>query len=316
TVTASDPDDAAVTVTCTPPSGSPFAIATTTVSCIASDAAGNQTTGSFTVTVRDTTPPVLSLPLGFDLAATSSAGAVATFPVSAQDLVDAAPPPLCDHHSGDTYSLGSTTVTCSVSDAHGNSASGSFTIRVRRGDHGGLRPGGRSGAGRGRCRASGCPGPRGRGRPPRARAGVPAARRAPHGARRGRRRRLRLRRREPGARASARPQLFSDAEHAWARLPLSRRRGAAARRDPRGSYDQAVTRLREALEITPRNTGAADNLGLAWKNRGVWELEHGVDPRPSFESAVANYQRAIDIDAQNGSLRPTSRPWRRASPAT
>jgi hypothetical protein len=40
-----------VPVTCTPPSGSTFAIGTTTVNCTASDSAGNSVTRSFTVTV-------------------------------------------------------------------------------------------------------------------------------------------------------------------------------------------------------------------------------------------------------------------------
>lgn len=49
-VTATDPDDTA-TATCTPPSGSLFQIGITTVSCTATDTAGNTTTGTFTVAV-------------------------------------------------------------------------------------------------------------------------------------------------------------------------------------------------------------------------------------------------------------------------
>jgi len=45
-------------VTCTPPSGSTFALGTTTVNCSATNAAGTST-GSFTVTVRDTTAPTI-----------------------------------------------------------------------------------------------------------------------------------------------------------------------------------------------------------------------------------------------------------------
>jgi hypothetical protein len=47
------------TVSCTPASGSTFALGTTTVNCSATNINGT-TTGSFTVTVRDTTPPVIS----------------------------------------------------------------------------------------------------------------------------------------------------------------------------------------------------------------------------------------------------------------
>jgi probable HAF family extracellular repeat protein len=59
-VTASDPDDEAGPVTCSPASGSTFPIGTTVVACTSSDTHGNVATESFTVTVRDTTPPTIS----------------------------------------------------------------------------------------------------------------------------------------------------------------------------------------------------------------------------------------------------------------
>ena len=49
----------AAPVTCTPPSGSAFAIGTNTVRCTARDASGNTATGSFKVIVQDTQPPVI-----------------------------------------------------------------------------------------------------------------------------------------------------------------------------------------------------------------------------------------------------------------
>jgi hypothetical protein len=51
TATATDAVDGTTPVTCTPPSGSVFPVGTTTVNCTTKDAAGNTTTGSFTVTV-------------------------------------------------------------------------------------------------------------------------------------------------------------------------------------------------------------------------------------------------------------------------
>lgn len=57
---AIDDKDGAVAVTCTPASGSLVALGTRNVSCSARDAVGNVGTGSFTVTVRDTTAPVLT----------------------------------------------------------------------------------------------------------------------------------------------------------------------------------------------------------------------------------------------------------------
>jgi hypothetical protein len=49
-VSATDPDDEA-TVSCTPASGSIFPVGTTTVSCVATDTAGNTTRASFPVVV-------------------------------------------------------------------------------------------------------------------------------------------------------------------------------------------------------------------------------------------------------------------------
>lgn len=63
TVTATDPDSSAssfagaVTINCTPPSGSQFPIGTTAVTCTATDTSGNTTTASFNVTVNAQTSP-------------------------------------------------------------------------------------------------------------------------------------------------------------------------------------------------------------------------------------------------------------------
>jgi hypothetical protein len=59
TVTATDDVDGSVAVTCSPASGSTFALGTKTVQCTASDVSGNKATRSFTITVRDTTAPVI-----------------------------------------------------------------------------------------------------------------------------------------------------------------------------------------------------------------------------------------------------------------
>jgi hypothetical protein len=60
TVTASDDCPGAVTVVCNPPSGSTFPKGTTTVTCTATDVAGNSSTCSFTVTVNDVEPPTIT----------------------------------------------------------------------------------------------------------------------------------------------------------------------------------------------------------------------------------------------------------------
>lgn len=58
--TATDNLDGARPVTCTPPSGNHFPMGLTTVACTARDNSGNGAVGTFTVTVQDTTPPVVT----------------------------------------------------------------------------------------------------------------------------------------------------------------------------------------------------------------------------------------------------------------
>ena len=58
---ATDTADNNVAVACAPASGSTFAIGNTTVHCTAVDNSGNQTATSFTVAVRDTTAPTITI---------------------------------------------------------------------------------------------------------------------------------------------------------------------------------------------------------------------------------------------------------------
>jgi hypothetical protein len=123
--------DGDVPVTCAPASGSTFPLGETVVACSATDAAGNTATGSFKVTVVDTTPPELTVPADVFAYATSSAGAVVTFSApSATDLVDPAPVVTCDWASGSTFPLGLTWVTCTATDFSGNSVTKSFRVTV------------------------------------------------------------------------------------------------------------------------------------------------------------------------------------------
>src|SRR5262249_22474817 len=55
---------------------------------------------------------------------------VATFGATASDLVDGSDPVVFSVLSGATFALGTTTVTYSATDAHGNSSAGSFTVTV------------------------------------------------------------------------------------------------------------------------------------------------------------------------------------------
>lgn len=128
---ASDIVDGAMTPTCSPASGSTFALGTTSVNCSATDAHGNTGSASFDVTVEDTTPPTLTLPADMTVPATSAAGVVVTFSATATDLVDGAVAVNCTPASGSTFAPGTTTVNCSATDAHGNTANGSFKVSVK-----------------------------------------------------------------------------------------------------------------------------------------------------------------------------------------
>lgn len=131
TATATDLVDGPRTVLCIPGSGSTFGIGTTTVNCFSSDSRFNFSFGSFTVTIRDTTPPALNLPSNIVVEATSPAGNVVAFSATATDIVSGSRPVSCTPASNSTFPVGVTTVNCSASDTRGNTANGSFTITVQ-----------------------------------------------------------------------------------------------------------------------------------------------------------------------------------------
>ena len=118
------------TVSCSPASGSGFPLGTTTVTCTATNNIGS-TSGSFTVTVLDRTPPALTLPADITAEAMSIAGATVPYVATATDLVDGNVTPSCTPISGSTFPFGTTTVQCTATDAHGNTAEGSFNVTVQ-----------------------------------------------------------------------------------------------------------------------------------------------------------------------------------------
>ncbi len=130
TVSAEDNVDGALDPTCDYDSGDTFPLGPTTVSCSATDNAGNTGQNSFTITVEDTTAPSLTLPDDITEEATSASGAEVTFNASAHDLVDGDLTPTCTPASGETFPIGTTTVTCDVTDEAGNTDSDTFTVTV------------------------------------------------------------------------------------------------------------------------------------------------------------------------------------------
>jgi N-acetylneuraminic acid mutarotase len=131
--TATDLVGGALPVTCDRASGSTFALGTTSVTCAATDPAGNRASVSFTVTVADTTAPGLIVPPPFALMveATGPAGAQITFNMTAPDAVSGTVPATCLPVNGTMFPIGVTTVTCSATDAAGNRATISFPYTVR-----------------------------------------------------------------------------------------------------------------------------------------------------------------------------------------
>lgn len=122
-----------VTPSCDHSSGETFPIGVTTVSCSASDAIPNTAYASFTVTVQDTTDPEVTVtPATQTLEATGAGGASASFTVAATDIVDGdlSGSVTCDATSGQTFSLGTTTITCSVDDAAMNTGTGTGEVVV------------------------------------------------------------------------------------------------------------------------------------------------------------------------------------------
>lgn len=130
-VSATDIVDGTDPVTCDHISGSTFPLGTTTVNCSSTNKAGNTGTGLFDITVQDTLPPTLSLPSSITVSATSISGATVTYAATATDLVDGSVTPTCTPSSGSTFQIGTTTVSCSAIDAHGNKAIGSFIVTVQ-----------------------------------------------------------------------------------------------------------------------------------------------------------------------------------------
>jgi len=137
TIAATDNVDPSPTIVCDHTSGSTFPVGTTPVDCTAKDSAGNVSSphASFSVTVTDTTPPVLTLPGDQNVETEDPGGAVVTYGVSASDIVSGSITPSCNHASGDTFPVGTTTVHCTATDGAGKSSSGDFNVTVALVDH-------------------------------------------------------------------------------------------------------------------------------------------------------------------------------------
>ncbi len=118
---------------CNPPAGSTFPLGPTTVTCTATDGAGNTATASFSETVVDDDAPaqtacpadiVVDLPPGGQSTTVDFAAPTAT------DNCSASPATACVPPAGDPFPPGTTTVACTSSDGAGNDATCAFDVVV------------------------------------------------------------------------------------------------------------------------------------------------------------------------------------------
>lgn len=104
-------------------------LGTVVVTCSYTDGGGLSDSDSVTYTIVDNGAPELQL-TSTTVRATSNAGATVSYPATATDLVDPSPSVECTPASGSLFALGATTVTCTATDAAGNTSTGSFTVTV------------------------------------------------------------------------------------------------------------------------------------------------------------------------------------------
>lgn len=129
-VTFSGSASEGATVTFSPVSGSTFPLGITTVTATATDAAGNSVSGSFTVTVRDTTAPVITAS-DFTEEATGPATTPVNYPAASASDAVGVDSLTYSKASGSGFVLGNTTVTVTAMDAAGNTATKDFVVRVQ-----------------------------------------------------------------------------------------------------------------------------------------------------------------------------------------
>jgi len=112
--------------------GDSFPLGATVVTYTATDATGNSTSSSFTITVEDMEAPSLAgIPADITLAATAGSCAavhVWDLPMASDNCPGVSLS--ADHDSGESFTFGMTTVTFTAMDDNGNSSIGSFNVTI------------------------------------------------------------------------------------------------------------------------------------------------------------------------------------------
>lgn len=105
-----------------------FPAGTTVVTLVVTDEGGKTGSDSVTITVQDTTPPVLLVPASMTVEQEGSAGTVVALSASASDIAD--PSPVVTSNAPSVFPAGTTVVTFTATDKSGNSTSASMTVTV------------------------------------------------------------------------------------------------------------------------------------------------------------------------------------------
>jgi len=117
---------------CAPPSGTIFQVGTTTVTCTARDAANNIGTCQFMVMVLDTQPPIITCPPNI-VTKTANPGdtsVIVTYPPATASDNCGNVAVVCSPPTGSSFPRGTTTVTCSATDAANIATTCTFTVTV------------------------------------------------------------------------------------------------------------------------------------------------------------------------------------------
>ncbi len=125
---------AVASVSCSPASGTLFALGVTTVTCNATDTAGNSATPTtFSAIVQDTIGPVIASHTNVTVEATGPTGATVTY--TSPNVIDAVSGTFaatCLPASGSLFATGTTPVICNATDGAGNAAvSTTFNVIVQ-----------------------------------------------------------------------------------------------------------------------------------------------------------------------------------------
>ncbi|XP_071817396.1 uncharacterized protein [Apostichopus japonicus] len=129
----SDNIDTGIQAACNATSGSEFPVGVTTVTCSCEDLSQNTDECSFTVTVKDVTPPTAICQENIKTDARLQVGTTArvNFVTSCSDNIDTGIQAACNATSGSEFPVGVTTVTCSCEDLSQNTDDCSFTVTVK-----------------------------------------------------------------------------------------------------------------------------------------------------------------------------------------